>query len=109
MASSDREQAELIRALYRNIPAGALVMLFGVIVACGGMLYMAPGRLPQVQAWFAASLAIFAGQMGLWAWRRSTPYVEVDWRRWERRLQLACGADGLRWGAATLWLAGPGQ
>jgi signal transduction histidine kinase len=109
MASSDREQAELVRALYRNIPAGGLVMLFAAIVACGGMLYMAPDRISQVQAWFVLGLAIFAGQMGLWAWRRRVPCIEADWRRWERRLQLACGADGLRWAAATLWLAGPGQ
>jgi len=108
MPSSERERAELIRALYGNLPAGALVMLFAVIVASAGMLYMAPDRLPQVEAWVALSLAVFAGQLGLWAWRRAAADT-ADWRRWEGRLMLACLADGLRWAAATLWLAGPGQ
>jgi two-component system, sensor histidine kinase len=105
----DREQAELIRALYRNLPAGALVMLFAVIVSCAGMLYMAPERRPQVAAWFILSLAIGAGQLGLWAWRRAARDVDADWRAWRRRLIAACVADGTRWAIATLWLAGPGE
>jgi len=57
MASSDRGQAELIRALYRNIHAGGLVMLFAGIIACGGVLYMAPDRLPRVQGLIGPSAA----------------------------------------------------
>jgi len=109
MPSSERERTELIRALYGNLPAGALVMLFAVIVASAGMLYMAPDRLLQVQAWIAASLLVFAGQLGLWAWRRAARPGPSDWRAWERRLMAACLADGLRWGGATLWLAGAGR
>ncbi|TAJ70201.1 MAG: response regulator [Phenylobacterium sp.] len=108
MPSTDREQAELIRALYGNIPAGALVTLFAVVVLGGGILYMAPERLAPIQVWFAVSAAVCAAQLGLWAWRRSGTCVERRWRTWERRLMVACLADGARWGGATLWLAAPG-
>ena len=69
--SSDREQAERIRALYGNVPAGAAVMLFGVASVAAGVLYLAPGRLPQLQLWTGVSLAIFTDPTG--------PDLETAW------------------------------
>jgi two-component system, sensor histidine kinase len=105
VASSDREQAELIRAVYGNVPAGVSVMLFGVVSVSGGVVYLAPDRLPQLRLWIGVSLAIAVAQLGLWLWRRWARPPDADWRRWRDRLVLACLADGARWGWATLWIA----
>ena len=69
--SSDREQAERIRAIYGNVPAGVAVMLFGVASVSGGVVYLTPERLPQLQLWVGVSLAIAAVQVALWLWRRA--------------------------------------
>jgi signal transduction histidine kinase/CheY-like chemotaxis protein len=105
VAASDREQAERIRALYGNVPAGVSVMLLGVVSVSGGVVYLAPDRLPQLRIWIGASLAIAALQLGLWLWRRRAWTSGSDWRRWRDRLALACLADGARWGWATLGIA----
>lgn len=105
MASSDREQAELVRAVYGNVPAGVAVMLFGVLSVAGGVVVLAPDRLPQLQLWIGVSLAISALQIGVWLARRRSPSADAHWPRWRDALVLACLADGARWGWATLWLA----
>lgn len=108
MDKDDREEAELIRAVYRNLPAGGLVMLFAGFVLCVGVFYLAPERRLPLLGWFGLSLAILAWQLGLWAmWRRAQP-ADAEWRLWSRRLILTCLADGARWGLATLALAAPG-
>ncbi|MBX3482651.1 hybrid sensor histidine kinase/response regulator [Phenylobacterium sp.] len=105
---SDRERGELIRGLYRHIPVVVLCMFFGAFATCVGMVYLAPDRRPQIEAWFAISVAVAAWQLGLWAWRGKAGIADADWRVWARRLILASFADGVRWGFATLWLAAGG-
>ena len=108
VGSNDREEAELIRAVYRNLPAGGLVMQFVVVVLCLGVFYLGPERLPELLIWFALSVALLIWQLGLWAWWRSSQLTSAGWRSWSRRLILVCLADGMRWGLATLFLAAPG-
>ena len=81
MALSDREQAELIRTLYRNLPLQVLALLVGGGVLCAGLYYLAPDRAPYVKAWFALCVAIAAWQLGLWAWHRAVRPPDADWRK----------------------------
>jgi len=106
---SDRERAELIRGLYRNIPVVVFCMFLGAAATCGGMVYLAPERGVQIAAWMGLGLGVAAWQLGLWAWQRAAGLTEADWRLWARRLVMASLADGARWGAATLWLAAGGE
>lgn len=106
---NDRQQAELIDGLYRNLPVVVVCMLLGAAATCGGLLYLAPARAGDTAAWFGLGLAVAAWQLGLWAWRRRAPRPDADWRRWARRLTWAAFADGARWGLATLWLAASGE
>lgn len=108
MASSDLEQAERIRALYGNVPVGVAVMLFAVASVAGGVIYLAPDRLPQLQVWIAAGLVIALAQIGVWLWRRRERSPDDAWPIWRNRLTVACLADGVRWGWATVWMAPPG-
>jgi len=106
---NDREQGELIRGLYRNIPVVVFCMALGAAATCAGMLYLAPERRLHIAIWFGLGLAVAAWELGLWAWQRSVGMPDADWRRWARRLTIASFADGARWGFATLWLAAGGQ
>ncbi len=108
-APSDREQAELIRGLYRNAPVGVAGALFGVAVLCWVLLYMAPDRAPEVGAWFAMTLVSAAWQLGLCAWYWRSPSREDDWRPWGRRFVIASLIEGLRWGVGGVWLVAPGH
>lgn len=108
-APNDRERAELIRGLYRNVPVIVFCMLLGAAATCGGMLYLAPERRVQVAAWFGLGLVVAVWQLGLWAWHRSVGLADAEWPRWARRLTWASFADGARWGIAPLWLAASGQ
>ena len=105
----DREQAELIRSLYQNIPVIVGCMFLGAVATCVGMAYLAPERASYIWIWFAVSVAVAGWQLALWAWRRRAAVAAGDWRLWARRLTLATFADGARWGFATLWLAAGGQ
>lgn len=108
-ASTDRERAELIRGLYRNIPVIVFCMALGAAATCAGMVYLAPDRAPQVIAWAVLGVAVAGWQLGLWAWQRAAGLADPQWRVWARRLTIASFADGARWGLATLWLAEGGQ
>src|SRR3954463_13932256 len=88
-APNDRDRAELIRGLYRNIPVIVFCMLLGAAAASGGMLYLAPARRAQVALWFGLGVAVSVWQVGLWAWQRSAGMDDADWRRWASRLTLA--------------------
>lgn len=104
----ERESAEIVRALYRNLPTGAAVMLFAAAVTGGSLLYMEPERLPTVSAWMVLCLLVLAGQIAIWTAHHRASEIREHWRTWRAWLFAACMADGLRWGLATLTLAAPG-
>jgi signal transduction histidine kinase len=106
---SDREQAELIRGLYRSAPVGVAGAMFGVVVLSWVLIYIAPDRRPQVELWFALTLASAAWQLGLCAWYWRSAERDRDQRLWGRRFVLASLAEGARWGFGGLWLAAPGH
>ncbi|HEX7945267.1 MAG TPA: ATP-binding protein, partial [Phenylobacterium sp.] len=109
MALSDREQAELIRTLYRNLPVQVLCLLVGAAVLTAGLSYLAPDRAPQAIAWLAVSAVIAAGELALWAWHRQTRPSDAEWRHWGRLATLAALVDGLRWGFGSIWMPAPGN
>ncbi|WP_293901640.1 hybrid sensor histidine kinase/response regulator [Phenylobacterium sp.] len=106
---SDREQAELIRGLYRNVPVGVAGALFGVTVLSWVLVRIAPARAPVVGIWFGLTLAVAAWQLILWAWYSRQPRPDGDWRIWARRFVIASLAEGFRWGVGGVFLAAPGH
>jgi signal transduction histidine kinase/CheY-like chemotaxis protein len=106
---SDREQAELIRGLYRNVPIGVFGALFGVTVLSWVLVHIAPSRGPVVGVWFGLTLAVAAWQIAVWAWYWRRPRPDEAWRVWARRLVLASLAEGFRWGLGGVFLAAPGH
>jgi signal transduction histidine kinase/CheY-like chemotaxis protein len=108
-ARSDREQAELIRGLYRSTPVGVAGALFGVAVLCLVLIYIAPQRAPIVEAWFALTLASAAWQLILWRWYWRAQAPDGDWRVWARRFVVASLVEGARWGVGSILVAAPGH
>jgi signal transduction histidine kinase len=106
---TDREQAELIRGLYRSAPVGVAGALFGVAVLCWVLIYIEPASQSRVEVWLAFTVAIAAWQLVLcarYAWARGP---DKAWRVWARRFVLVSLAEGVRWGVGSLVLAQPGH
>jgi len=106
---SDRERAELIRGLYRNVPVGVCGALLGVAILVFVLIRIAPERLPEVSTWAGLTLAVAAWQVIVAAWYARRPRPDAEWRVWARRYTLASFAEGIRWGIGSLWLAEPGR
>ena len=106
---SDREQAELIRGLYRSAPVGVAGALFGVAVLCWVLIYIEPSSQWRVEVWLAFTLAIAAWQLVLcarYAWAHAP---DAAWRVWARRFVLVSLAEGIRWGVGSVVLVQAGH